>query len=168
MKEKIRLFGIELLYILSVLVVSTIANPVQFLGKKVIQTGAGVVGYGIDYRYNPIAYIAGVVIFAGFVWFSYSKWYKQFADLTLKKGIGFIIAYVLTALFMAFVMFLFLIFEALFLLTFDNNILPELLQFITCFCWPVLFFIFMIAIMFPGVIKKGHICKDSRVRGNHS
>ena len=46
MKEKIRLLGTESLYILSVLIVAMIANPVQFLGKKVIQTGAGAVAAG--------------------------------------------------------------------------------------------------------------------------
>ena len=150
MKEKIRLLGTESLYILSVLIVAMIANPVQFLGKKVIQTGAGAVGYGIDYRYNPVAYIAGLVLVAGYVWFAYSKWYKKFADQTLKKGIGFIVAYFLNALIWAFVMFLIMIFEELILLTFDNNILPELLQFITMCCWPVMLLIFMIVIMFLG------------------
>ena len=154
MKEKIRLFGIELLYILSVLVVSTIANPVQFLGKKIISTEGGAVGFGIDYGYNPVAYIAGLLIFGGYIWFSYSKVYKQFADLTLKKGIVFIIAYILIAFFMALVLFLVMAFELLFLLTFDNNILPELFQFITMICWPVFLLVFMIVIMFPVLMKK--------------
>jgi hypothetical protein len=41
-------------------------------------------------------------------------------------------------------MFYVLLIEVLIILGFDNNILPELLQFITVFCWPVLFFVFMI------------------------
>ena len=150
MKDKLRLLGIEILYLLSVLIVSTIANPVQFLGKKIISTEGGAVGFGIDYGYNPVAYIAGLLIFGGYIWFSYSKVYKQFADLTLKKGIVFIIAYILIALIMAVVMFLVMTFELLFLLTFDNNILPELFQFITMICWPVMLLIFMIVIMFLG------------------
>lgn len=150
MKDKLRLLGIEILYLLSVLIVSTIANPVQFLGKKIISTESGAVGFGIDYGYNPVAYIAGLLIFGGYIWFSYSKVYKQFADLTLKEGIVFIIAYILIALIMAVVMFLVMTFELLFLLTFDNNILPELLQFITMICWPVMLLIFMIVIMFLG------------------
>ena len=157
MKDKVKLLGIESLYMLSVLIVAMIANPVQFLGKKVIQNGAGGVGFGIEYRYNPVAYIAGVVLVAGYVWFAYSKWYRKFADQTLKKGIGFIVAYFLNALIWTFVMFLVMIFEELILLTFDNNILPELLQFITMCCWPVMHLIFMIVIMFigrPGRSKK--------------
>ena len=150
MKDKLRLLGIEILYLLSVLIVSTIANPVQFLGKKIISTEGGAVGFGIDYGYNPVAYIAGLLIFGGYIWFSYSKVYKQFADLTLKKGIVFIIAYILIAFFIAFVLFLVMAFELLFLLTFDNNILPELFQFITMICWPVMLLIFMIVIMFLG------------------
>ncbi len=154
MKDKLRLLGIEILYLLSVLIVSTIANPVQFLGKKIISTEGGAVGFGIDYGYNPVAYIAGLLIFGGYIWFSYSKVYKQFADLTLKKGIVFIIAYILIALIMAVVMFLVMTFELLFLLTFDNNILPELFQFITMICWPVFLLVFMIVIMFPVLMKK--------------
>jgi hypothetical protein len=150
MKDKLRLLGIEILYLLSVLIVSTIANPVQFLGKKIISTEGGAVGFGIDYGYNPVAYIAGLLIFGGYIWFSYSKVYKQFADLTLKKGIVYIIAYILIAFFMALVLFLVMAFELLFLLTFDNNILPELFQFITMICWPVMLLIFMIVIMFLG------------------
>ena len=150
MKDKLRLLGIEILYLLSVLIVSTIANPVQFLGKKIISTEGGAVGFGIDYGYNPVAYIAGLLIFGGYIWFSYSKVYKQFADLTLKKGIVFIISYILIAFFMALVLFLVMAFELLFLLTFDNNILPELFQFITMICWPVMLLIFMIVIMFLG------------------
>lgn len=150
MKDKLRLLGIEILYLLSVLIVSTIANPVQFLGKKIMSTEGGAVGFGIDYGYNPVAYIAGLLIFGGYIWFSYSKVYKQFADLTLKKGIVFIIAYILIAFFMALVLFLVMAFELLFLLTFDNNILPELFQFITMICWPVMLLIFMIVIMFLG------------------
>ena len=154
MKDKLRLLGIEILYLLSVLIVSTIANPVQFLGKKIISTEGGAVGFGIDYGYNPVAYIAGLLIFGGYIWFSYSKVYKQFADLTLKKGIVFIIAYILIAFFMALVLFLVMAFELLFLLTFDNNILPELFQFITMICWPVFLLVFMIVLMFPVLMKK--------------
>ena len=62
MKDKLRLLGIEILYLLSVLIVSTIANPVQFLGKKIISTEGGAVGFGIDYGYNPVAYIAGLYV----------------------------------------------------------------------------------------------------------
>ena len=118
-------------------VTSNLSAALASLGKKVIQNGGGAVGYGIDYRYNPVAYFAGVVLLTGYVWFAYSKWYKKFADQTLKKGIGFIVAYFMNALIWAFVMFLVMIFEELILLTFDNNILPELLQFITMCCWPV-------------------------------
>ncbi|MCR4792236.1 MAG: hypothetical protein K5871_05770 [Lachnospiraceae bacterium] len=155
MKDKIKFLFIEMAYMLAVLVVSTIANPVQFLGKKVNEpiTG-GVMGYGVDYIYNPIAYIAGIVIFAGFAWVAYSRWYKSFADRTLKSGWKFVIVYVLIDLVMSFIMFIVLIFEALFLLGFDDNILPELLQFITLFCWPVALCLFMIAIMFPSLRKK--------------
>ena len=154
MKDKLRLLGIEILYLLSVLIVSLIANPVQFLGKKIISTEGGAVGFGIDYGYNPVAYIAGLLIFGGYIWFSYSKVYKQFADLTLKKGIVYIIAYILIAFFMALVLFLVMAFELLFLLTFDNNILPELFQFITMICWPVFLLVFMIVIIFPVLMKK--------------
>lgn len=150
MKDKLKLLGIEILYMLSVLIVSTIANPVQFLGKKIISSEGGVLDFGIDYGYNPIAYIAGLVIFVGYIWFSYSKVYKQFADLTLKNGPVYIIAYIFNAVLIAIVMFLVMAFELLFLLTFDNNILPELLQFITMICWPLLLLIFMIVIMFLG------------------
>lgn len=153
MKDKLKLLGIEILYMLSVLIVSTIANPVQFLGKKIISMESGAVGC-IDYGYNPVAYIAGLLIFGGYIWFSYSKVYKQFADLTLKNGIVYIIAYIFIAVIMSITLFLFMAFELLFLLTFDNNILPELLQFITLICWPGGLFIFMIAIMFPTLIKK--------------
>ena len=149
MKDKLKLLGIEILYMLSVLIVSTIANPVQFLGKKIISMESGAVGC-IDYGYNPVAYIAGLLIFGGYIWFSYSKVYKQFADLTLKNGI----VYIFIAVIMSITLFLFMAFELLFLLTFDNNILPELLQFITMICWPGVLFIFMIAIMFPTLIKK--------------
>ena len=55
---------------------------------------------------------------------------------------------------MALVLFLVMAFELLFLLTFDNNILPELFQFITMICWPVFLLVFMIVIMFPVLMKK--------------
>lgn len=154
MKDKIKLLGIEFLYMLSVLIVSTIANPIQFLGKKEISMESEAAGFGIDYSYNPVAYIAGALLFAGFAGFTYHKWYKQFADQTLKCGWKFTAFYILNALILSGVMFYVLLIEVLIILGFDNNILSELLQFITVFCWPVLFFVFMIAIMIPPVIKK--------------
>jgi hypothetical protein len=66
------------------------------------------------------------------------------------------VAYFLNALIWAFVMFLVMIFEELILLTFDNNILPELLQFITMCCWPVMLLIFMIVIMFLGRLDRSN------------
>ena len=157
MKEKTKLIGFEILYLVLVILASLPAHLVQFFGRRMPEDlgfDPRIETYGIDYRYNPFAYFFGVFIFVSALYFLYIWILKKHMTRVNVKGVVFKTVYVLVALVFSFIMFVIQCTELLLLLGFDDNILPELGQFITVFIWPVILFLFPIAAMTFTALKK--------------
>ena len=157
MKGKFKLIGFEILYLVLVIFASLPAHLVQFFGRRMPEDlgfDPQIETYGIDYRYNPFAYFFGVFIFASALYFLYVWVLKKRMTRENVKGVVFKIVFVLTSLFFSFIMFMIQCIELLLFLGFDDNILPELGQFVTVFIWPVFLFLFPIAGMIVTALKK--------------
>ena len=157
MKGKLKLIGFEILYLVLVILASLPAHLVQFFGRRMPEDlgfDPQIETYGIDYRYNPFAYFFGVFIFVSALYFLYIWVLKKRMTRENVKGVVFKIVFVLTSLFFSFIMFMIQCTELLIFLGFDDNILPELGQFITVFIWPVILFAFSDAAMIAAAIKK--------------
>lgn len=157
MKGKLKLIGFEILYLVLVILASLPAHLVQFFGRRMPEDlgfDPQIETYGIDYRYNPFAYFFGVFIFVSALYFLYIWVLKNRMTRENVKGVVFKIVFVLTSLFFSFIMFMIQCTELLIFLGFDDNILPELGQFITVFIWPVILFAFSVAAMIAAAIKK--------------
>ena len=109
---------------------------------------------GRDYRYDPVFYILGLLLFGFSVWFFYEWVLKKHLADVIKTGLVFKTIYSLVALFFCLVMFSVQILENLMILGLNDNIYPELLSFITIFGWPVATFIFMMVMMILASVKK--------------
>ncbi len=157
MKEKTKLIGFEILYLVLVILASLPAHLVQFFGRRMPEDlgfDPQIETYGIDYRYNPFAYFFGVFIFASALYFLYVWVLKKRMTRENIKGVVIKIVFVLTSLIFSFIMFMIQCIELLLFLGFDDNILPELGQFVTVFIWPVTLFLFPIAGMIITALRK--------------
>ncbi len=154
MKGKLKLIGFEILYLVLVTIASLPVAAVQFVGKRKAAEFSGYIYQGIDYRYNPIAYLFGVFIFASALYFLYVWILSERLTKESIKGIAFKIFYVLAAIVFSFIMFLIQCAELVIILGFNDNILPEFGQFLTVFIWPVILFAFPIAGMIITALRK--------------
>jgi|GEM_PF-1411212 len=157
MKGKFKLIGFEILYLVLVILASLPAHLVQFTGRRMPEDPGfdpQIETYGIEYRYNPFAYFFGALIFVMALYLLYTWVLKKRMTRENVKGVVFKIVYVLTSLFFSYIMFMIQCIELLLFLGFDDNILPELGQFITVFIWPVILFAFSIAVMVIASLKK--------------
>ncbi len=154
MKERFKILGFECLYTLLMIVTSVVFNLIQFAGKKLIASNQGTIFGGNDYRYNPIAYIAGLLLFGFTLWFLYDWVLKKHLAGIVNTGLIFKTCYSLLSAFFCIVMFFVMIVEYLFILGFNDNIYPELLSFITAFGWPAVTFIFTVVMMILASLKK--------------
>ena len=154
MKGKAKLIGFEILYMVLVTIASLPAAAAQFLGKRKPAEFSQVIYGGIDYRYNPVAYLFGLFIFGSALYFFFVWILKDRLTKASIKGVGFKIFYVLTALIFSFIMFLIQCAELVIILGFNDNILPEFGQFLTVFIWPVILFAFPIAGMIITALRK--------------
>ena len=141
MKEKsknyIKIIGMELLFMLSAVVVAYLAVRVQFIGKKYTGSHTGLFG-GDDFQYNIFSYIAGIVIFFGYLVFIYKIVFKKYINLLAEYNIGMkLLAWFICAAFSA-GMYVIIVIDYFLLLGLTDIIEPECLLFVTCWGWPII------------------------------
>ena len=155
MKEKTKVIGFECLYLFFVIAASVACDAFQFVGKKLVSDYSDFLFAGSEYKYNPLAYIFGAVLFITCLYALYYWVLKKRIDSLNEYRPGFVIVYVLIALALSFLMFGIHVVELVLLLEINNNILPEFCQFLTTFGWPVATFFFTLgALLKPLVDKK--------------
>ncbi len=67
----------ECLYLLSLIAVAILSSLVQFIGRKNIRAISSFIFSGVEYRYNVLAYLAGTLLFVGYIFLTYKKLVKK-------------------------------------------------------------------------------------------
>ena len=138
-----KLFGLECLYLLLMLIAACIACPIQFIGKKDTGATSGFLFANPVYQYNMIAYAAGLMLFLAFIILTYRIWVSRYLPELPETPTGLKVFMILISLVFAFLMFVGIFIETLFILGLSGNPKPEACLYVTAFGWPVATFVYI-------------------------
>ena len=145
MKNNLKTFGFEALYLLASVIVAGVSSIVQLMGREYESDYSSFIFSGHNYTYNYFFYIAGAVFFISFMISGYKTFLsKKMAGINwsgLAEILVFAIIALLFSVLMVAVILIFLI-----VISGYDNMCPEELFILTLFGWPVFCFVFMVCV----------------------
>ena len=130
------IIGMEIVFILTVMVLAALACFVQFLGRNYSHQSSGFLYSGDVYTYNIIMYLIGAILFIAGVIILYRFIFSKYLDELAGFSIGYSIIVWIVSLVLAVVMWWGLVAEYFLFIGFgDMN--PDSLVWVTTFGWPV-------------------------------
>ena len=154
MKENLKVFGFEIIYLLTTLIVAAGSFLIQLIGRSYSGECGFFIFDGSEYTYNIIFYNLGMVVYIAFMIAGYKFFLKKRIAGLSGPRIVVKIVFPIIALIFAVLMFILLLIVALMVLEFDNMKPISMFEF-TLFGWPVIFFVFMIFVE-VAEIKNGN------------
>ena len=161
MKQYLKLFGMEILYLLVSALVAGVAYAVQFIARKYVGSHSSFIFAGNEYRYNPIFYVMGMVLFIAGMILLYDKIWKKWTKGLAQKGIAPKLIWVAIAFVFTVLLLVELTMVAVVLLGFGDNMMPDILFLLTHFGWPMFYFVFMIGILIANRVSRGEADSNS-------
>jgi len=139
----------EILFLLGVIPVTVGAGFLQFAAREYEGDYSGFITSGSVYRFNTVFYVLGLLVFLAVTVLSYCLFLRKRLD-----GAGTILKDQLALFIVIAFIFSLLLFAALFAVCFlmmgiSIKMKPEWMNSFTVFGWPIILFIFMVAV---GVI----------------
>lgn len=154
MKENLKVFGFETLYLLATLIVAAGSFLIQLIGRSYSGEHGSFIFSGSNYTYNIIFYCLGMLVYIAFMIAGYRFFLKKRIAGLSGPEIAVKIVFPIIALVFSVLMFILLLVVALMVLEFDNMKPISMFEF-TLFGWPVICFVFMIFVE-VAVIKNGN------------
>ena len=136
-KDKLEFIGAEVIVMLVCCVASGIAFAVQMIARVLVAESDVSLFYGCAYSYNPVAYIAGWLIYGGCLAAAFKFFAGRF-KIPKDSGTGFKILGAFFAVILTAGTFLGLIFEAFMFLGLTDDMRPEILMNLTGFGMPAI------------------------------
>ncbi len=154
MNKRLKFLGLDVLYSILLVIVAGICSLIQCIGiKQVLPDDQIFDPFMIDMRFNWFFYILGTLLFAAFLWYSFKKFMKtKYEDYPVRHA-GVVILHFMISFVFCTAMMVVLIFASLIVLGFNKNPVPELLEFITVFVWPIASFILMNAALIVYIVR---------------
>jgi hypothetical protein len=143
MKENLKVFGFEIIYLLTTLIVAAGSFLIQLIGRSYSGECGFFIFDGSEYTYNIIFYNLGMVIYISFMIAGYRFFLKKRIAGLSGLEIAVTIVFPIIALVFSVFMFILLLVVALMVLEFDNMKPISMFEF-TLFGWPVICMGFMI------------------------
>ena len=154
MKDNLKVFGFEALYLLAMMIVACISSLMQLVGRKYVGEYSSFIFSGNNYEYNIFFYFLGLAVFIGLMFILYKYFLNKKISGLSSAEIGVKVVFPIIALFFSALM-LIAILVILVLVSGFDNMLPESMFKFTLFGWPVICFVFMIFVEVT-VIKNGN------------
>ncbi len=147
MSKYLKFFGMECLYLLSLIAAAIFSSLVQFIGRKHIRAISSFIFSGVEYRYNVLAYLAGTLLFGGYIFLTYKKFVKKQEEKIAEFQWWFKLLMILVTLLFCVAMFFCFVMEAFIILGFGDNMVPTILSMVTVIGWPVVTAVYIVAII---------------------
>ena len=145
MKENLKVFGFETLYLLATLIVAAGSFLIQLIGRSYAGEHGSFIFYGSNYTYNIIFYYLGMLVYIAFMIAGYKFFLKKRITGLSGPGIAVKIVFPIIAFIFSVLMFVVLLIVALMVLEFDNMKPYSMFQF-TLFGWPIICMVYMIIV----------------------
>ncbi|MBO4415971.1 MAG: hypothetical protein J5824_08340 [Lachnospiraceae bacterium] len=146
-KKYLKLLGMECLYLITLVVVACLAGLVQFIGRKYIGDHSSFIFSGSDYSYNVFAYLAGILLFAGYIFLTYKKLVNKHEVKIAEFTWQLKLILILVMLLFCFAMFICIAMEFFVILGFGDNMKPEILLVVTAVGLPAATAVYMSVIV---------------------
>ena len=144
MKDNLKMFGAEVLYLSASVIVAGLATLLQTVGRTFNGSYSGFFMSGDEYSYNILFYILGIVLFVGFMVTGYRFFLgKRISDL-YRMGLSAKIIFIVIAAVFALLMLAAIVFCLFLRVGMTDNMRPLWLENITAFGWPIFSLVFMI------------------------
>ena len=145
MKDNLKVFGFEALYLLATVIAAGVSSIVQLMGREYESDYSSFIFSGHNYTYNYFFYIAGMVFFIGFMIAGYIYFLsKKMAGINWS-GLAEILVFAIIALLFSVLMVVVILIFLIVISGYDN-MCPEESFKLTLFGWPAFCFIFMVCI----------------------
>lgn len=145
MKDNLKMFGAEALYLLASVIVAGLASLLQMVGRSYDGDYSDIIFSGSNYTYNVFFYIFGMVLFLGFMIAGYRFFLKKKITGLNQSGILPKILFAAIAVIFSLLMFAAIILLCFFFITgLNDNIYPIWMGYITGYGWPLFSLVFMI------------------------
>ena len=145
MKENLKVFGFEALYLLATVIVAGLSSSIQLIGREYESDYSSFIFSGHNYSYNAFYYIFGIAIFIGFMIAVYIRFLKAKMAGVNWSGLAPKVLFPSIALLFSILMIIVILMFLLVISGYDN-MCPEELFILTLFGWPAFCFIFMVCI----------------------
>ena len=145
MKENLKIFGFETLYLLAALIVAAGSFLIQLIGRSYSGECGFFIFDGSEYTYNIIFYNLGMVIYISFMIAGYKFFLKKRITGLSGPGIAVKIVFPIIALVFSILMVVVLLIVALMVLELDNMKPISMFEF-TLFGWPIICMVYMIIV----------------------
>jgi hypothetical protein len=144
MKDTLKIFGFEALYLLASVIVAGLASLLQIAGRSYEGDYSSFIFSGSNYQYNVFFYFLGLALFVGFMIAGYKFFLKERISGLSQAGVLPKIVFPVIAVFFSVLMIAAIVF-CLFLITgLTDNMRPEWMLNLTGFGWPIFCLVFMI------------------------
>ncbi len=152
MKENLKVFGFETLYLLATLIVAAGSFLIQLIGRSYSGECGFFIFDGSEYTYNIIFYNLGMVIYISFMIAGYKFFLKKRIAGLSGPGIAVKIVFPIIALVFSVLMFILLLVIVLMVLELDNMKTISIFEF-TFFVRPIICIVYMIILEFVVINK---------------
>lgn len=144
MKDTVKIFSFEALYLLASVIVAGLASLLQIAGRSYEGDNSSIIFSGSNYQYNIFFYLLGMALFVGFMIAGYKFFLKERISGLSETGVLPKIVFPVIAVFFSVLMIAAIVF-CLFLITgLTDNMRPEWMLNLTGFGWPIFCLVFMI------------------------
>lgn len=143
MKNDLKLYGAEALYLLGMTIVAFLFYLVQTIGKVYERDYSSFIFSGSVYRYNYFFYFLGWVLFAGALFAGYKYFLKERMSVLAESRLAPRIFFSVIAVVFTILMFAAVVFAAFLTVGMNDVIEPKILFNLTVFGFPILNLVFM-------------------------
>lgn len=155
MKDRLHLFLGEILYFMILNLFSFLMVRLQTVGKVCVGTSSSLIFTSKVYEYNTAAYIAGAAIFVIGAVVLFELMLTKRMEVLANSGVGTKLLWVIIALFFSACMLISIGFGLFCSIGLNSNMNPNEFSGITWIGWPLLCFIYSIAMMVSRAKKTG-------------
>ena len=153
MNKLLKFLGFDVLTSIALTIIAVVCSLIQCIGLKQVMPNELIDYNYIDMKFNGFAYVAGSLIYAGFLVYYFKRFQKlKYSDYPLRHA-GVVIMHFIISFVFCFAMFILLVFASLVVIGFNKNLVPDFLAFITVFIWPIVTLVLMNAALTVFLVK---------------
>ena len=146
MKNFLKLYGFEGLFLLFACVIAALSCMIQCIGRDFLQDYSSIIFSGSLYKYNIVFYIIGLIVFISSLFSADKMFFRKKISSLGEPGLPRKIVWGVIAALFGVLMIIALSASLFLILGLNDNMRPEILFNLTGFGWPIFTFLYMIYI----------------------